>query len=365
MKKNKIIVLSLALIIFLGGIGLTACTRKAPSGGEVEKGSGEVSHYTCPMHPHIHENTPGECPICHMRLVPVYKEMGTPAPSSEAPSSGSSVTISPERQQLIGIKTEVAQKKLVTKEIRTVGRVAFDPDLAIAQREFLGIIKNVPSLKPAAVSRLKLLGMSDEEILALEKRGRASSELYLPGAGESVWIYATLYQGELEAVKPGLEAAISFPSGSDKTFTGTVRAVDPVINPMTRSARARIEVPMAGGILRPDSFVNVFLKIDLGEAVTIPKSAVINTGTRQVAFVVHEDRNFQSRNIKTGAELGDEVVVLDGIQEGEMLVSSATFLVDSESQLKAAVSGMGAAPSCPEGQAWDTGMNMCMPKTGR
>lgn len=301
-----------------------------------------ISYYTCPMHPHIHSDKPGECPICHMSLVPVYKEGTVP---TNRTSGGPSVHISPERQQLIGIKTEAAQKKLVTKEIRTAGRVAFDPDLAVAQREFVEIAKNVPSLKSAAVSRLRLLGMGEEEIRALEHRqgaiNRAPTNLYLPEKGDSVWVYATLYQGELEAMKPGIMAEISFSSGSSQTFTGTVRGIDSIIDPMTRSARARIEVPKAGGILRPDSFVNVTLKLDLGEAITVPKSAVINTGMRQVAFVAHEDDHFQSRDIKIGSTVGDEVVILEGIKEGEKVVSAAAFLVDSESQLKAAVSGMG------------------------
>ena len=142
-------------------------------------------------------------------------------------------------------------------------------------------------------------------------------------------------------MKPGFPAEISLPAGSEGTFSGTVRAVDPIVDPMTRTARARIEVPGAGGVLRPDTYVNVSLKIDLGEALMIPKSALIDTGTRRVAFVVHEGRRFQSRDVKTGPEAGDDVVILDGIQEGETIVATATFLVDSESQLKAAVTGMG------------------------
>ncbi len=370
MKKKITIIIVLLVGLALIVTSFLGCSKKSKQGIEREKEKAEISHYTCPMHPFVHEEKPGECPICHMRLVPVYRETSPAPPDAEHPLLSKervgerSVTISTERQQLIGIKTEAAQKKAVTKEIRTVGRVAFDPELAVAQREFLEIVKNVPTLKPSAISRLKLLGMGDEEIRDLENKGKTSSDLYLPEPGESVWIYATLYQGELEIVKPGIEAEVSFPSGSNKTFTGIIRAVDPVINPMTRSARARIEIPKAGGLLRPDSYVNVSLKVDLGEAITVPKSAVIDTGTRQIAFVIHEDRHFQSRDIKIGSEVGDEVVVLDGIKEGEKVVSSATFLVDSESQLKAAVSGMGSAPSCPEGQAWDTGMAMCMPKAG-
>lgn len=363
MKRKTILIVILIGLIAAGAATFISCAKKKTLEHEGEK-AGEISHYTCPMHPHIHEDKPGECPICHMSLVPVDKTQKEGAWLNVRKKLFRLVTITPDRQQLIGIKTEAAQKKLVTKEIRTVGRVAFDPDLAIAQKEFLEIAKNVPSLKPSAVSRLRLLGMGDEEIRDLERKGKPSSELYLPGPGESVWIYATLYQGELDIVKPGLEADISFPSGSDRTFTGTVRAVDPVINPMTRSARARIEVPKAGEILRPDSYVNVSLKIDLGEAITVPKSAVIDTGARRIAFVVHEDSRFQSRDIKIGSEVGAEMIVLDGIQEGEKVVSSATFLVDSESQLKAAISSMGAAPSCPEGEAWDAGMSMCMPKAG-
>lgn len=362
MKKHKILIVSLTMLLAVGGMIFVACKSKAPSGDENKAGAaGEISHYTCPMHPHIHEDEPGECPICHMKLVPVYQEGAAP---SEIPTEGPTVSISPERQQLIGIKTQVAEKKLATKEIRTVGRVAFDPELAVAQREFLEIVKGIPSLKEAARSRLRLLGMSAEEIRELEQKKGASLSLYLPASSDSVWIYATLYQGELELVPAGLSAEISFPSGSTLTLTGTVRAVDPIIDPMTRSARARIEVPEAGGVLRPDSFVTVVLKVPLGEVTTIPKSAVIDTGVRQVAFVVHEGRHFQARDITIGSELGDEMVVLGGIEEGETVVSSATFLVDSESQLKAAVAGLERAPACPEGQAWDVGMNMCMPKAG-
>ncbi len=330
----------MVVIVVSGTVAVIFYSRKGDHKHEGERGgTQEISHYTCPMHPHIHEDKPGECPICHMKLVAVYKG-GTAAPAP-MPSGGPSVNISPERQQLIGIKTEAAEKKAVTKEIRTVGRVAFDPELAVAQREYIEIVRNVPSLKRAALSHLKLLGMSNEEIRSLEKKGKTSSNLYLPETGDSVWVYATLYQREVDSVKPGLEAEISLPSGPERKWTGTIRAVDPVIDPMTRSVRARIEVPGAGGLIRPDTYLNVTIKVDLGEAITIPKSAVIDTGARQIVFVVHEDRHFQSRDIKIGSEVGNEVVVLDGIQEGEKVVSSAAFLVDSESQLKAAVSGMG------------------------
>lgn len=293
MKTNISVILVLVGLAGFGGIILPSCTRA----GQHEKDP-NISHYTCPMHPQIHEDHPGDCPICHMKLVPVYKEGG--GSPTQAPTGGPSVQISPERQQLIGIKTATVLKKPVAREIRTVGRVAFDQELATAQREFLEIARNVPSLKSAATSRLRILGMSEEEIRNLDRAPTTS--LYLPKPGGIVWVYATLFAGEMDLVPPGTEAEISIPSGSEKTFTGTVRAVDPVVDPATRSVRARIEVPGAGGTLRPDTFVNVSLKVDLGEALTIPKSALIDTGTRKVAFVVQEGNRFQSREIRTGPD---------------------------------------------------------------
>ncbi len=322
---------------------------------------GKISHYTCPMHPHIHEDRPGNCPICQMKLVPVYEK--TPE-SKESAGALPSVSISPERQQLIGIKTVSAQKKMAIKEIRTVGRVAFDPDLAIAQREYLEITKNAPSLRAAAQSRLRLLGMSEAEIDSLSKTKMTSNALYLPGSDDSVWVYASLYPGEFELIKPNTTVEISLASGSNQNFSGIVRSIDPVVDPLTRSVRARILGANAEGKLKPDSFVNVVVKVDLGPVITVPKSAVIDTGTRQVAFVALELGKFQSRELKIGEEIGDDLVIEAGIAEGERVVASSTFLVDSESQLKAAVSGMESKPTCPDGEAWDSGMSMCMSKIG-
>lgn len=354
MTRRSVGIVGLVVIGFgLLWVGYREVRGQKSEGGTETKDETKISYYTCPMHHQIHADHPGECPICQMKLVPVYQEGKVPV---DAAPQNPSVIISPERQQLIGVKTETAQKKQVTKEIRTVGRIAFDPELAIAQREFVEIAKDVPALKSAAMSRLRLLGMGVEEIRALAKRGRVADNLYLPEAGESVWIYATLYPGEMDLV--GMSAEISLPSGSQQ-WTGTVRGIDPVVDPATRSVRARIEVPKLGGVLRPNTYVNVRLKVDLGEALTIPKSALIDTGERKIAYVAQAGGHFAQREIKVGAEAGEDVVILDGVQEGEPVVTNAAFLVDSESRLKATAEAP-STPSCPEGQKWDVGMAMCM-----
>ncbi len=327
--KKKYILGSIGLSLLLGGSLMTfACTQHSRTETEKSSEKSATRQYTCPMHPQIHMDHPGQCPICGMNLVPEEKR-----PEGQAPGS---FLMTSEKQQLIGLKTDTARKEAAARDLRTSGRVAYDPELAAAQREYVEIARNVPSLKAAARSHLRLLGMSDEEILALTRKG-ADTSLYLPGNGDSVWVYATLYQGEMDLVRPGDTATIRLTSSSKESFEGIVRAVDPVINPMTRSARARIEVPGAGGTLRPDTFVNVALRLNLGEALTIPQSSLIDTGTRQVAFVVQEGGIFQPREVKTGPVTEDRVVITEGLSEGDTVVASATFLVDSESQLKGAL----------------------------
>lgn len=363
----KIILLIVtSLIVAVGVIATAACQGK---GDGDSKGTGEsqkISHYTCPMHPHIHADKPGECPICHMSLVPVYLEEPPSSEESDPSSMGTKptgpvVTISTARQQSISITTDIVKKIPLTKKIRTVGEVAYDPELATAQREFVEAIQNAPSLKQAAKSRLLLLGMSETEIRELEKKRKLDSSLYLPTSTGSVWVNAPVYEHEVPLIKPGQKATLRLPS-TGEGFEGTVRGMEPVLDQATRSSRVRIEVANAGGKIRPGVFLDATIETDLGEEIAVPKSAIIDTGVRQIVFVVHEKTRFESREVKLGTETENHRVVLSGLTEGEVVATNAVFLIDSESQLKAAVSGMKSKPTCPEGQQWDNGMNMCMPK---
>jgi Cu(I)/Ag(I) efflux system membrane fusion protein len=289
-----------------------------------------ISYYTCPMHPQVHSDHPGNCPICGMKLVPVYKN----APESGAGNAPAGIAISAERQQLIGLKTAKAEKKAAVREIRTTGRAAFDPELAIAQREYLEISKNVPSLKEAARSNLRLKGMSEKEIQDLVST--PSTNLYLPSIDGPIWIYATLFQDEMDLVRPGDAASVTLPTDPSSAFEGTVKAVDPVVDATTRSVRARILLTGVGANLRPNTYVNVTLKSDLGEALLVPSSAVLDSGARRIAFVRSGDR-FETREVSTGPKVGEDTVIRSGVSEGEEVVTGAAFLVDSESQLKAAL----------------------------
>ncbi len=335
---NKRILIIAGLLAVLGGVVAFYLLRPTPT-TEHEQA---ISHYTCPMHPHIHADKPGSCPICQMKLVPVYKE---PPSSSPLPSAGegtppqaAGVRVSPDRQQTIGVTTAPVVRKPAVREIRAPGRVAFDSELAVAQTEFLEISAGSLSLESAARDRLKLLGMGDEEIRELKQRDEPDPALTLPKEGGSVWIYAPLYGTDATTVKVG-QTAIIILEGKSGIYEGTVRGISPVLDPMTRSARVRIEVPGAGGKILPESFLNVTLKVDLGEQLLVPKSALIETGTRSLVFVVHEGTHFAAREVTPGPDTAEERVILEGLKEGEIVATSAAFLIDSESQLKAAVSG--------------------------
>ncbi|HLD45957.1 MAG TPA: heavy metal-binding domain-containing protein, partial [bacterium] len=165
-----------------------------------------IDHYTCSMHPQIISDKPGECPICHMTLVPVYKEdhnnhsgsshqenqdkRDDPATGMIGMTQKSGVNISVDKQDTAGVQTTTVQKMKAVFILRAFGTVAFDPDLAVVQSEYLASLNSAGELKTAAKNRLKLLGMSEAEIIELEKSQKVSTNLYLPDNRAGFWVYA-------------------------------------------------------------------------------------------------------------------------------------------------------------------------------
>lgn len=295
--------------------------------------------YTCPMHPSYISDRPGQCPICGMDLVPLKEESKPEAAAPEAAAGRTAVAIDAGRQQRIGVTTAQVTKGPAVATIRAVGRVAFDPDLAVAQREYIEARRmGDRRLAEAAKQRLRLMGMGEEEIGGLARWGGADKSLVLPEDG--AWVYATIYEREFPHVHEGQGAAIELPDGT-KIGPGTVRAIDPVLDPMTRSARARIEAGNAQRKLKPNMFVTALLREDLGEKLLVPKSAVIDSGERKLVFLVHQGEHFTPREVVLGPELADAFVVESGLEPGDVVATGALFLIDSESQLKAAAGAMG------------------------
>jgi Cu(I)/Ag(I) efflux system membrane fusion protein len=275
--------------------------------------------------------------------VPVYEEETTSAQTS-------GVYISPEKQQLIGVKKGKVEKRKLTGQILTVGRVAYDPALYTAQQEYVQTMRSSGTIRreegyieqqsadlmKSMKQKLLAMGMSEEEIAGLEKRGRPEQNLYLPtGEDKDVWVYVTIYEYEAGLVKTGtpVEArAIAYPG---EVFTGKVISVTPIVEAATRTLKVRALVDNPDNKLKLEMFVNVAIKYDLGDKLAVPEEAVMHAGTRDIVFIAKPKGHFEPRVVKLGQKAQGYYEILQGLAENEEVATSGNFLIDSESKLNA------------------------------
>ena len=161
-----------------------------------------------------------------------------------------------------------------------------------------------------------------------------SMEFYRIADLSRVWIVADVFDSEAQNVHPGTVARLTL-SNRGRTFTAHVTDILPQVDPATRTLKLKLEAENPGFALRPDMFVDVELPVSMRAALTVPLDAVIDSGQEQRVFVERESGVFEPRKVRTGWHLGDQIEVVDGLKEGERVVSSGTFLIDSESRLKA------------------------------
>jgi membrane fusion protein, copper/silver efflux system len=278
----------------------------------------------------------------------------------------------------------------------------YSPELAAAEREYLiakkdsqnlskstvpGVASGIESLVSASADRLGQWNLPPREIARLESSGQVQQSLEIdsPVGGfiternalpnltvqpdtrlytianlSTVWVFAQVFQDQLGQVHAGEPASLTVDSYPGKAFHGRVDFVYPDIDMTTRTARVRLVFQNPKLTLTPGMFVNVDLNVPLGEQLTIPASGVLQTGTREVAFVDRGDGYLQPQDVELGEQAGDEYVILKGLKAGERIVTSANFLIDSESQLQAALgsfappppgAGAAAAMNTPQGSA--------------
>jgi Cu(I)/Ag(I) efflux system membrane fusion protein len=331
------------------------------------------------------------------------------------------VQISPERQQLIGVKFGTVQKRLLERVIRTVGRIDYDerrigivspkisgwieelyvdftgrfvrkgeplltiysPELVSTQEEYLLALKAKQDwsrspfpevsgggnlLAESARRRLKLWDISDAQIDKLEKSREPTKTLtlYSPFTGyvlekmvnkgrfvdagmalykiadlSVVWLIADIYEYELPAIRLGQQAAIQMSYYPGETFTGKAIYIFPYLDPQTRTVKVRYEFANPHGKLKPEMFTNVEINIRAGEKLAVPEGAIIDTGIRKLVIVDKGSGYFEPREVRLGIKAGDFFEVMEGLKDGERVVTSANFLIDSESKLKEAVGGTG------------------------
>ena len=331
------------------------------------------------------------------------------------------VQITPQRQQLIGVRTATVEQRALDTTVRTVGTLAYDethvtqvhtkitgwiervfvdyvgknvkrgeplftvysPDLVATQKEYLLALKGAEQLRTsqfaetrsgaesllaATRERLKLWDVSDAQVEELARTGqpRKTLTLYSPFSGvvlernafagqyitpemstfkiadlSTIWVLGQVFEYELKTITLGQEAQIEFPYGqSTRTLRGKVTFVYPEIDPQTRRAKVRIEFANPGLEFKPQTYVTVILKTPGGHQLAVPKEAVIDDGNRQYAILARPNGYFEPREIKVGPPVDDYFPLISGLIAGDRIVTSAQFLVDSETNLQAAMKSM-------------------------
>lgn len=169
----------------------------------------------------------------------------------------------------------------------------------------------------------------------------AGTNLYKIADLSTVWVYADIYEYEVPFIRVGQDAKVTLAYAPGEIFSGTVSFIFPYLNPESRTVRVRIEIPNQSGKLKPEMFATVELQSPVEiDAVAIPEQAVIHSGERSVVVVSRGEGRFESRDVKLGVAAGGYYQILEGVSEGEQVVVSSQFLIDSESNLKAALQQM-------------------------
>jgi len=253
--------------------------------------------------------------------------------------------------------------------------------VAVAASSVPGVAAGANELQQAAAARLRQWQVPPSEIARLEATGtveqavtvtapadgfiternalpnlyvQPETRLYTLADLSIVWVYAAVPQDSVGRVRVGDRATLTVDAYPGRNFLARVTAILPQVDAATRTARVRLAVPNPGLKFSPGMFVNVQLHLPLGDQLAIPASAVLQTGLRQIVFVDHGGGALEPRPVQLGAQVGDQYVVLQGLKGGERIATSANFLIDSESQLQAA---MGSFLPPPPGAGQGAEMN--------
>jgi Cu(I)/Ag(I) efflux system membrane fusion protein len=331
-----------------------------------------------------------------MDYIPVYE--------NEAGDDGNVVRISLDKVQKLGVKTEAAAVRQLTRAIRATGTIQPDesrqtivtsrfdgwvehlnvdktgdivkrgqvmlelvsPELQLAQQEYIRQKSISPNRAEAAAQQLKTLGLSNSQISALDdlkdttaaipvvapEGGQVVEKMAIQGArvaaGEPlyrladfshVWVIAEVYEQDLPIVQVGQTAEVELDSYPGQRFKGEVSFIYPSLTAATRTAKVRVELDNPESKLKANMFAAVQLSAEMGnaEGLSVPESAILDTGKRQTVLVERGGGRYEPREVKIGRRADGYVEILEGVAKDEKVVVSANFLIDAESNLQAAL----------------------------
>lgn len=308
-KKWFIIVL---VLIVIGFLAAKTIFKKQEVRGKVDvahKDDAQV-YWTCPMHPQIHTDHPGECPICHMKLVQVKASNQEQAADQEEMRAPIQTTTA--QLGLVGIQKTEVEKMTLKMKIPMAGRFLSSSSVAFQ-----------------------------------------------------------IYESDLRYVRPGLTFKGTSSFYPDEEVVGLISSVDSIVDPTSRTVRV-IGVIKKGPSKTPsETGFRGDIEIELKDRIAIPESSVLHTGAGDFVYVFTKGNELTPRRVSLGLKSEGFYDVLKGIDVGEIISSGPNFLIDSESKIRG-ISGSQdpnapnkpSTPSCPKGQHWDIPMAMCMPGEG-
>ncbi|MDW3193017.1 MAG: efflux RND transporter periplasmic adaptor subunit [Cytophagales bacterium] len=419
--KQVLIGIALLVIgVFLGSVFFGGPGNSMAHEGHEYETVAEV--WTCSMHPQVREDGPGSCPFCGMDLIPLSSNeqeavnmdeiQMTEAAMMMASIQTVSVTKSePTKQVYLPGKIEADERSIAKVTAHFDGRVErlyadftgqyirqgqrlatmYSPDLVTAQKELFEALKfkdSNPSFYEAAIQKLKLWELTESQIEAIVEKGEPQFyfDVHAPRSGtimtrnvskgehvmdgsvlfeianlNRLWVLFDAYESDLPWIRTGDSISFKVQSIPGQTFESVVTFIDPVVNKQTRTAAVRTEIRNIDNLLKPEMFVEgtVEAGLTMGEgAVLVPKSAILWTGKRAVAYVKrpnYSQPTFQFREVELGPDAGDYYVVNAGLEEDEEVAANGVFKIDAAAQLQGKTSMMNRQTASPMGGKSSTG----------
>ena len=367
---------------------------------------GKILYYHDPMVPGNKFDKPAKSPFMDMMLVPVY---------ADGDSDKGNVTVSSRVQQNLGVRTAEVTEGTLSPQVAAIGSIAFNerdqalvqaratgyverlhvratldtvskgqpladllvPEWVAAQEEFLSLKRmqgnDLGGLVDGARQRMRLVGMSDDQIKLVEHSGKPQLRItiaapiggvvtelmvregmtVMPGAPlfringlSTVWANAEVPESQAALVRPGTKVQARSPAVPGTTFDGKVQAILPEVNPATRTLKARLELANPGARLVPGMFVSMqFMDARAEKALLIPTEAVIMTGKRSVVMLAEDNGKFRPVEVEAGVESGGQTEIKRGLTAGQRVVVSSQFLIDSEASLKGVEARLNGTPT--------------------